>query len=454
MGMSGEGSYFNEAVETMDRGDLDALVDERIRYTINYASEHSPFYQQWFREHEIDPGSIRSHEDLRELPIITGQTIREHQPPETSEFQFRSLDWREIFTLHETSGTSGTPKAFFLSWADWQRYAEKYARIFVSQGFRPGDRVVVCASYGMNVGANTMTLAAQKIGMTIIPEGKCAFPLRIIQSYKPTGLVGSVFKLLRLARRMQAEHIRPPDSSIERLVVGGESFADESRAYLAELWGCDVYNTYGSTEGTMCGECTELKGLHVPEDMVHLDVYDPHLADFVPEGECGRIVLTTLLPVGEKCGTLLLNYDTEDTTVVVSRDRCPCGRTHLRIMTPQREAETFWVAETPFNRVDVERGVFQRENMEYLTGEYEAFLYGGDDEGETTMRVSVECFDLEECDRKVVKENFLKAFFQYKQRLAEAHAEETFNVIFNFVGPQDLELYRVKGRPKRIVDRR
>jgi phenylacetate-coenzyme A ligase PaaK-like adenylate-forming protein len=183
-------------------------------------------------------------------------------------------------------------------------------------------------------------------------------------------------------------------------------------------------------------------------------VYDPHLADFVPEGECGRIVLTTLLPVGEKCGTLLLNYDTEDTTVVLSRDRCPCGRTHLRIMTPQREAETFWVAETPFNRVDVERGVFQRENMEYLTGEYEAFLYGGDDEGETTMRVSVECFDLERCDRKVIEENFLKAFFQYKQRLAEAHAEQTFNIVFNFVGPQDLELYRVKGRPKRIVDRR
>jgi coenzyme F390 synthetase len=446
--------FFNEAIETMERGDLDALVDERIRYTVSYAHEHSPFYKKWFREHGIQPADVRTHEDLRELPIISGQTIREHQPPETAEFEFRSTDWPEIFTLHETSGTSGTPKAFFLTWADWQRYAEKYARSFVSQGFGPGDRVVVCASYGMNVGANTMTLAAQKIGMTIIPEGKCTFPVRIIKSYQPTGLVGSVFKLLRLARRMMLEQIPPQDSSVERLVVGGESFADESRAYLAELWGCDVYNTYGSTEGTMCGECTELKGLHVPEDLVHLDVYDPHFGGFVPDGECGRIVLTTLLPVGEKCGTLLLNYDTEDTTVVLTRDRCPCGRAHLRVMNPQREAETFWVAETPFNRVDVERGVFQRENMEYLTGEYEAFLYGGDDEGETAMRVSVECFEPQRGDHKLVEETFLKAFFQYKQRLAEAYAENTFKIIFNFVGPGELELYRVKGRPKRIVDRR
>src|SRR5659263_755486 len=132
-----------------------------------------------------------------------------------------------------------------------------------------------------------------------------------------------------------------------------------------------------------------------------------------------------------KTGTLLLNYDTDDTTVVVTRERCACGRTHMKILNPQRESETFWVAETPFNRVDVERGVFQRENMEYLTGEYEDFLYGGDDEGESIMRVSVECLDREKCDRKLVEENFLKAFFKYKPRIAEAYASGTFKIVFN-----------------------
>ncbi len=168
-----------------------------------------------------------------------------------------------------------------------------------------GDRVVVCASYGMNVGANTMTLAAQKIGMTIIPEGKCTFPVRIIKNYKPTGIVGSIFKLLRLARRMESEGIKPQESSIKRLIAGGESFSEESRTYLEEVWDVPVYNTYGSTEGTMCGECIKKAGLHVPEDLVHLDVYNPQLENFVKEGECGRIVLTTLLPVGGKTGNLL-----------------------------------------------------------------------------------------------------------------------------------------------------
>jgi coenzyme F390 synthetase len=446
--------FFNERIETMSKGDLDALIEERIQYTVKYASENSPFYRKWFREHRINPSDVRTHEDLRELPIISGKTIRENQPPESAEFEFRSIDWREIFTLHETSGTSGTPKAFFLTWKDWERYAEKYARSFVSQGFSSGDSVVICASYGMSVGANTMTLAAREIGMTIIPMGRCTFPSRVIKNYKPTGIVGSVFKLLGLARQLKNENIPPQESSIQRLVVGGESFAKESRAYLAEIWGCEVYNTYGSTEGTMCSECTDKSGLHVTEDLVHLDIYDPQLKNFVKDGDCGRIVLTTLLAVGEKCGTLLLNYDTEDTTTVVTRERCACGRTHMKILNPQRESETFWVAETPFNRVDVERGVFQRENMEYLTGEYEAFLYGGDEEEETIMRVSVECLNRETCDRKAVEENFLRAFFKYKPFLEKAHADGILKIIFNFAALGDLELYRIKGRPKRIVDRR
>jgi coenzyme F390 synthetase len=446
--------YFNPDIETMERGELDALVEERVRYTVKYAAENSPFYRKWFERQGVNPADIQAHEDLLDLPVISGKTIRENQPPAAAEFMFRSAGWEDIFTINETSGTSGTPKSFFLTWEDWERYAEKYARIFRSQGFGPGDRVVVCVAYGMNVGANTMTLAARQLGMSIIPEGKCTFPLHVIEAYKPTSVVGSVFKLLNLARRMQADGINPQNSSINKLVVGGEAFAEESRNYLSEIWDCPVYNTYGSTEGTMCGECSEISGLHVPEGFIHLDVYDPYMENFVSDGECGRVILSTLLPPGAKAGNLLLNYDTEDTTVVLTRKQCQCGRTHMKIMTPQREAETVWVENTPFNRVDVERGVFQRENMNYLTGEYEAFLYGEEEGGETILRISMECGNPETCDRALIKENFISSFFKYKPSLSRVYEEGIFKIEFNFTNTLGLELSRIKGRPKRLVDRR
>ncbi|MDH7594244.1 MAG: coenzyme F390 synthetase [Methanomicrobiales archaeon] len=448
------GHYYREEIETLDRDRLDELIDERVRSTIKYAYMHSPFYRDWFRRHRINPGDIKDHQDLKRIPITSGSDIRTNQPPNTDDFLFRSAGWIDIFTIHQTSGTSGTPKSFFLTWEDWERYAEKYARIFLSQGLVAGDRLLICTSYGMNVGANTMTLAAKDLGITIIPIGKCTFPLNLLRSYRPTCIVGSVFKLLRLARRMRSEGLEPAGSGISRLIVGGEAFADESRSYLREVWGLPVYNTYGSTEGTMCGECTALKGLHVPEDLVHMDIYDPAMRNFVRDGECGRIVLTTLIPEGAKCGTLLINYDTEDTTVVLSRERCMCGRTHMRIYSPQREAETVWIDDHPFNRVDVERGVFQRESMEYLTGEYEAFLYSDEDRSRNVLRVSMECLNPAECDRESISERFIKAFLQSKPGLYESYREGTFGIIFNFTGPGELELHRIPGRPRRLVDRR
>ena len=448
------GNYFSPDIETMERGDLDALIDDRVRYTVQYAADHSPFYRHWFRENRIEPKEIRVHEDLLSLPLISGKTIREHQPPVTAEFGFLSTDWSNIFSIQETSGTGGTPKGFFLTWEDWKRYAEKYCRSFVSQGFTSRDRIVVCASYGMNVGANTMTIAAQRIGMGIIPIGKCSFDSRILKNYRPTSIVGSVFKLLRLVRRLRAERVKPEDIAIDKLVAGGESFADESRKYLADQWGCPVYNTYGSTEGTMCGECTELTGLHVPEDLVHLDVYDPQMKGFVKDGDCGRGVLTTLLPVGGKSGMLLLNYDTEDTTLVISRGRCGCGRTHMRIYNPQREAETAWIFGNSLNRVDIEAGVFQPENMDYLTGEYEAFIYDGESPDEVVLRISVECQDPDRCDRRLVEDQLNGRLLKNKPGLASQFNDGNLKILINFTGPGGLELHILKGRPKRLVDRR
>ena len=50
--------YFNPEIETMDRGELDALIEERVRYTVKYAAENSPFYRKWFEKQGVEP-SVR-----------------------------------------------------------------------------------------------------------------------------------------------------------------------------------------------------------------------------------------------------------------------------------------------------------------------------------------------------------------------------------------------------------
>ena len=126
----------------------------------------------------------------------------------------------------------------------------------------------------------------------------------------------------------------------------------------------------------------------------------------------------------------------------------------MRIMNPQREAETVWVNGAPFNRVDIERGVFQHENMQYLTGEYEAFLYTGEDEHETIMRVGLESEDPDHCDKRRIAEQFLDSFLKGRPALSAAYADGSFKIVFGFTKTGGLELHTLKGRPKRLVDRR
>ncbi len=44
--MKNNNLYYNKEIETMNRGDLDSLIDEKVKYTIKYAYENSKFYKK------------------------------------------------------------------------------------------------------------------------------------------------------------------------------------------------------------------------------------------------------------------------------------------------------------------------------------------------------------------------------------------------------------------------
>ena len=74
-----DGSYFSPAIETMGRDDLDALIDERVRYTVQYAAAHSPFYRHWFRENNAVSASAKKK--LAPAKHKTARTIAVSTPP-------------------------------------------------------------------------------------------------------------------------------------------------------------------------------------------------------------------------------------------------------------------------------------------------------------------------------------------------------------------------------------
>jgi phenylacetate-coenzyme A ligase PaaK-like adenylate-forming protein len=104
--------------------------------------------------------------------------------------------------------------------------------------------------------------------------------------------------------------------------------------------------------------------------------------------------------------------------------------------------------------VDVEAGVFQHDNMQFLNGEYEAFISGSEFQNEIVMKVRVEATDLDSTNRRVIEDRFVERFLKYRRDLAQRYTDRQFNIVFDFVGAGELDLHRLKGRPKRLVDRR
>jgi phenylacetate-CoA ligase len=113
-------------------------------------------------------------------------------------------------------------------------------------------------------------------------------------------------------------------------ILGSEMWTDELRARIERELSLRTFDIIGMTEtgGPGLGiDCGARAGIHVWEDHYHVEIVDPRTGELVPDGLEGELVVSTLT----REGLPLVRYRTRDLTRVVSRERCACGRTALRI---------------------------------------------------------------------------------------------------------------------------
>lgn len=105
---------------------LEEYQSVRLRKMISHCYETVPYYHRLFDEGGVNPGSIRSREDLAKLPILTKSMVNER--PE--DFLSSSFAGKHLVKRH-TSGTTGSSfqfvmnrEAFMEQWAVTWRYWE------------------------------------------------------------------------------------------------------------------------------------------------------------------------------------------------------------------------------------------------------------------------------------------------------------------------------------------
>jgi phenylacetate-CoA ligase len=318
----------------MSRDELRALQEKRFLATVQRGWE-IPFFQRHWRGAGLEPGAIRSLEDLTQLPPYGVAEIRdsiERNPPFGDFMGISPADGKTMPLVLQTSGgTTGLPRPMLYSPQDRETMAILGGRRFALHGIRPGDMVLVTYSLGLSNGGMAPREALWRYtGAVPVMTGSGAnTPTRrqieIVKAWGVQVILGFPSYLRHMALVARDEMGIDPKSLGIRLI--GTHLGMENRKQIEELWNAPAFDMYGTHEsGMLAAECRHQSGMHVQEDAFILEIADPETGALLPDGEKGTVYITTLY----KYGAPQIRFNVNDLSAFRT-DACPCGGTMRRL---------------------------------------------------------------------------------------------------------------------------
>ncbi|WP_340115048.1 phenylacetate--CoA ligase family protein [Maribellus mangrovi] len=304
-------------------------INQGLIKTVLYLAKKSPYYKRLFSDTGIDPYTIQSIDDLKNIPTTSKTELQNNN---SDFFCIEPSDYADIVS---TSGTLGEPVVVPLTKNDIRRLAVNEAGSFTTAGVNNNDLVQLMVTLDMRFMAGLAYFEGiQKIGAATlrIGPGSPAVQLENIRKFSPTVLVGVPGFISKIIDYTEKNNININHTSVKKIICIGDAIRDEKFELnsigkrIKERWHIDLYSTYASTEmATSFTECNAGKGGHLQEDLLVVEILDDE-GNVLPYGELGEVTITTL---GIE-GMPLLRFRTGDMAFLVDRV-CECGRNAVRI---------------------------------------------------------------------------------------------------------------------------
>ena len=329
-----QSDYWFPVRETMDAGERERAIVDRLQQVMTYAYASSNFYKNKWDAAGIHPEHIRSLEDFERVPVITKQELRLAQERSEPFGDYLCVPDSEVHHIHGTSGTTGRPTVFAIGREDWRTIADNQARILWAMGLRPGDMVFVAAIFGLYLGSWGAMLATERLGGKCFPfgagaPGMTARAAQWLKIMKPQGFYSTPSYALHLAEVAHDEGIDPRDFRLKIMFFSGEPGASIPgiRERIEDAYGAAVFDCGTMAEMTpymsASGTSGTGPGMVLFQDMVYHEVCDPKSFSRVSWGERGTPVYTHL----ERTSQPMIRLASGDLTHWVAGPSA-CGRTY------------------------------------------------------------------------------------------------------------------------------
>jgi len=330
--MTPEEQYWNPVLETLPRQKLQQFQLKKFQNILNWTYENSPFYRSLYKDAGLEPGDIKTIDDIRKVPKTEKSMLREAQGREPYPYgSILSVPIEQVTEYRQTSGTTGQPVYHPETWQDWEWSAESWAYALYAHGYRDYDRVFLPFGYSINIAFWAGHYAAEKIGCEVVPGGVLDTEARILKmkELKATAFMATPTYVLGMADVARKKLGLDPakDLNIKRITVAGEAGGSlpATKKRMEEAWGAKVYDQVGATEiGHWGYECQAQAGLHVLEAFHLVEIEDIETGATITEpGKRGSMVITTFDRFAHPC----IRFDSKDVIEWSPVERCECGRT-------------------------------------------------------------------------------------------------------------------------------
>lgn len=324
-----EQRYYQKNIETMPVEDIKRLQSEKLVKQVKHVYENVPYYRELMDKKGVKPEDIHGIEDIGKLPFLAKSDLRDAYP-----YGLLAKPLKDCVRIHSTSGTTGKRVVAFYTQHDIDLWEDCCARAIVAAGGSDEDVCQVAYGYGLFTGGSGLNGGSHKVGCLTLPmsSGNTERQVQFMVDLGATILCCTPSYAAYIGEFLKDKGYKPEDNKLKAGIFGAEPWTEEMRHSIEELLGIKAYDIYGLTETSGPGvafECEEQSGMHINEDHFLAEIIDPDTGEVLPEGEKGELVFTSL----DKEAFPLLRYRTRD-ICVLSRKKCSCGRTHIKMSKP------------------------------------------------------------------------------------------------------------------------
>lgn len=427
--------YYCEEIETASKEKIRALQDERLVETVKRVYENVEYYRKKMDEAGVTPDDIKSVDDLYKLPFLKKDDLRDSYP-----YGLLATDLKNCVRIHSTSGTTGKRVVAFYTQKDVDVWDDCCARALVAAGADESDVVQVSYGYGLFTGGMGLHGGSHKVGCLTIPmsSGNTDRQLQFMEDLNSTILCCTPSYATYLAECIEEKGLGDK-IHLKAGIFGAEAWTKEMREDIEKRLGIKAYDIYGLTEisgpGVSFG-CSVQDGLHINEDNFIAEIINPDTGEVLPEGEKGELVFTSI----NKEAFPLIRYRTRD-ICVLSREKCSCGRTLLKMSKPMGRSDDMLIVKgvnvfpSQIEMVLLEKG---------LTSNYQIIVdrKGSSDTLEVLVEMTPDLF------------SDTVNFISEKEKEITESLKNVLGIYakVRIVEPKSIE--RSEGKAKRVIDKR